>query len=79
MFSKEYLFTIHHLFVISNNILAQSLEFGSFFFRGGVGHSNWTGHGVDFHGGGEGIQPPRIFSHILDFMGGVRASKGGTM
>ena len=31
VFSKEYLFTIHYLFVISNNILAHGLEFRSIF------------------------------------------------
>ena len=31
VFSKEYLFTIHYVFVISNNDLAHSLEFRSIF------------------------------------------------
>ena len=31
VFSKEYLFTIHYLFFMSNNILAQGLEFASIF------------------------------------------------
>ena len=31
VFSKEYLFTIHYLFVISNNILAHGLELRSIF------------------------------------------------
>ena len=37
VFSKEYLFTIHYLFVISNNILAHGLEFrGDPYSRGGL-------------------------------------------
>ena len=31
VFSKEYLFTIHYLFIISNNSLAHGLDFRSIF------------------------------------------------